>query len=142
MQDRRMPELDQQGATVKPPLPTAMLTALSSPSIIRSFSLSGLFVLAIFYTLYFAADFVLPVALAVLMSFLLLPRASGFPQRILEASWSRLRPGRAVDGLRSDLGYTCRLQTTRIDPNLFQSNVESLISLMKFKRASRGILVR
>jgi predicted PurR-regulated permease PerM len=68
-----MPELDQQSTTVKPPLPTVMLTALSSPSIIRSFSLSGLFVLAIFYTLYFAADFVLPVALAVLMSFLLLP---------------------------------------------------------------------
>ena len=47
--------------------------ALASPSNLRSFSLTGLFVLAIFYTLYFAADFALPVALALLMSLLLLP---------------------------------------------------------------------
>jgi hypothetical protein len=39
----------------------------------RSFSLTGLLVLAICYTLYFAIDFVLPVALELLMSLLLLP---------------------------------------------------------------------
>ena len=66
-------ELDQPETAVEPPLPTAVLTAISSSSIIRSFSLTGLFILAVFYTLYFAADFVLPVALALLMSLLLLP---------------------------------------------------------------------
>jgi predicted PurR-regulated permease PerM len=40
---------------------------------IRSLSLTGLFVLAIFYTLYFARDFILPILLAWLLSSLLAP---------------------------------------------------------------------
>lgn len=55
------------------PLPEALHAAITSPSKVRNFSITGLFVLTIFYTLYFAADFVLPVALALLMSLLLLP---------------------------------------------------------------------
>lgn len=62
------------GATeTEPPLPEVLHAAISSPSKVRQFAITGLFVLAIFYTLYFAADFVLPVALALLMSLLLLP---------------------------------------------------------------------
>src|SRR5580704_8132861 len=68
-----MPELLQKETAIELPLPQVVNEAVSSRSNIRSFSLTGLFVLAIFYTLYFAADFVLPVALAVLMSLLLLP---------------------------------------------------------------------
>ena len=40
---------------------------------IRSVSLTGLFVLAIFYTLYFARDFILPILLAWILSSLLAP---------------------------------------------------------------------
>src|SRR5918992_130430 len=40
---------------------------------IRSLSLTGLFVLAIFYTLYFARDFILPILLAWILSSLLAP---------------------------------------------------------------------
>src|SRR6202162_2319301 len=68
-----MPELLQKEAPIELPLPQVVNEAVSSRSNIRSFSITGLFVLAVFYTLYFAADFVLPVALAVLMSLLLLP---------------------------------------------------------------------
>jgi hypothetical protein len=68
-----LPEADQQETVINAPLPAIVHAALASPSNLRSFSLTGLFVLAIFYTLYFAADFVLLVALALLMSLLLLP---------------------------------------------------------------------
>src|SRR5918992_2973436 len=40
---------------------------------IRSVALTGLFVLAIFYTLYFARDFILPILLAWILSSLLAP---------------------------------------------------------------------
>jgi predicted PurR-regulated permease PerM len=56
-----------------PPLPVNVEDASSSPSDIRSFAVTGLFVLAIFYTFYFAADFILLVILALMMSLLLLP---------------------------------------------------------------------
>lgn len=68
-----VPEADQQETVIDAPLPAVVQTALASPSNLRSFALTGLFVLAVFYTLYFAVDFVLPVALALFMSLLLLP---------------------------------------------------------------------
>jgi len=40
---------------------------------VRSIALSGLFILACFYTLYFARDFFLPVVLAIVFNFLLAP---------------------------------------------------------------------
>lgn len=43
------------------------------PLDVRSVALTGLFVLAVFYTLYFARAFLLPMVLAVLLSFLLAP---------------------------------------------------------------------
>ncbi|HKH47758.1 MAG TPA: AI-2E family transporter [Thermoanaerobaculia bacterium] len=47
--------------------------ALEGPFGVRSLSLTGLFVLAAFYTLYFARAFFLPIVLALLLSFLLTP---------------------------------------------------------------------
>lgn len=48
-------------------------TGLSGTVDIRSVTLTGLFVLALFYTLYLASEFVLPVILALLLNFLLRP---------------------------------------------------------------------
>lgn len=47
------------------------------PIDVRSVSLTGLFVLAFFYTLYFGRQFFLPVVLALLLSFLLAPLVRG-----------------------------------------------------------------
>ena len=44
---------------------------------IRSLAITGLFVLALFYTLYFAREFFLPIVLAVLLDFLLSPLIRG-----------------------------------------------------------------
>jgi predicted PurR-regulated permease PerM len=44
---------------------------------VRSFALTGLFVLACFYTFYFAREFFLPVVLALLLNFLLSPVVRG-----------------------------------------------------------------
>jgi predicted PurR-regulated permease PerM len=51
--------------------------AFQGPLGIRSLALTGLFVLACFYTLYFAAQFFLPIVLAVVLSFLLQPIVRG-----------------------------------------------------------------
>jgi predicted PurR-regulated permease PerM len=48
-------------------------TAPSYASSIQSFSVTGLFILATLYSFYFAADFILPVVLALLASLFLLP---------------------------------------------------------------------
>ncbi|HET6797643.1 MAG TPA: AI-2E family transporter [Gemmatimonadales bacterium] len=45
---------------------------------IRSIAITGLFVLALFYTLYFAREFFLPIVLAVLLDFLLSPLIRAF----------------------------------------------------------------
>jgi predicted PurR-regulated permease PerM len=81
MQNSKMNRIEEES----PPLPEPVKNALSWPDHVRSFSLTGLFVLAIFYTLHFAADFILPVVLALLMSLLLLPfvrflRKAGIPE--------------------------------------------------------------
>ena len=53
---------------------------------IRSLSLSGIFLLACFYTLYFARDFFLPVILAVVLNFLFAPVVRALKQfRVPEA---------------------------------------------------------
>jgi predicted PurR-regulated permease PerM len=62
--------LDEEEPTA---LPESVHAAISSPAAIRSFAVNGLFVLAVFYTLYLASEFVLPVILALLMCFLLMP---------------------------------------------------------------------
>lgn len=54
-----------------------LLELFSGPVDIRSIALSGIFVLLVFYTLYFARDFFLPVVLALLLTFLLAPVVRG-----------------------------------------------------------------
>ncbi len=56
---------------------TRMPHLLARPFDIRSFALSGLFVLALFYTIYFARAVLLPVVLALLLSFLFAPLVRG-----------------------------------------------------------------
>src|SRR5574341_143106 len=51
---------------------------VNGPMDIRSIALTGLFVLALLYTLYFARIFFLPIILALLLSFLLAPIVRGF----------------------------------------------------------------
>lgn len=63
----------------------------SGPLGIRSLSLTGLFFLACFYTLYFARDFFLPVLLAVVLNFLFAPVVRALKRfRIPEALSSAL----------------------------------------------------
>jgi predicted PurR-regulated permease PerM len=63
---------DESGLVHRPSLKdTARL--FEGPLGIRSLSLTGLFVLACFYTLYFARDFFLPVMLAIVFMFVLTP---------------------------------------------------------------------
>jgi predicted PurR-regulated permease PerM len=54
-----------------------MLEFFSGPIDIRSIALTGIFVLLVFYTLYFARTFLLPVVLAILLTFLLAPVVRG-----------------------------------------------------------------
>lgn len=49
------------------------LDLFSGPVDVRSITLTGIFVLLVFYSLYFARDFLLPVVLAFLLTFLLAP---------------------------------------------------------------------
>jgi predicted PurR-regulated permease PerM len=51
---------------------------LQRPFDVRSFALTGIFVLALFYTLYFARALLLPIVLAVLLSFLFAPFVRAF----------------------------------------------------------------
>ncbi|MGH7543652.1 MAG: AI-2E family transporter [Gemmatimonadota bacterium] len=56
---------------------TRFLDLFSGPVDVRSITLTGIFVLLVFYTLYFARDFLLPVVLAFLLTFLLAPVVRG-----------------------------------------------------------------
>jgi predicted PurR-regulated permease PerM len=59
----------------RPPRPDAkkLRDVLQAPFGVRNVALSGLFILAAFYTLYFCRSFFLPIVLAVLLSLLLTP---------------------------------------------------------------------
>ncbi|HEY0368809.1 MAG TPA: AI-2E family transporter [Chthoniobacterales bacterium] len=63
-------------ATVAPRM--TMLQLLHRPFDVRCFALNGLFILALFYTIYFARAVLLPVVLALLLSFLLAPLVRAF----------------------------------------------------------------
>ena len=65
------------GEAVDQPDITKLDEALSERQEISSLALTGLFVLAAFYTLYFARAFFLPIVLAVLLDFLLSPLIRG-----------------------------------------------------------------
>ena len=66
------PPAEQGGAVEEPDL-NKLGEALRDRVEIRSIAITGLFVLAVFYTLYFARAFFLPIVLAVLLDFLLSP---------------------------------------------------------------------
>ncbi|MGH7570579.1 MAG: AI-2E family transporter [Gemmatimonadota bacterium] len=70
--DPRPDEADREHEHPRPDL-GRLLEFFSGPVDIRSIALSGIFVLLVLYTLYFARDFVLPVVLALLLTFLLAP---------------------------------------------------------------------
>lgn len=69
------PDADQTSGSASIHRPSLEDTArlFDGPLGIRSISLTGLFILACFYTLYFARDFFLPVMLAIVLMFLLTP---------------------------------------------------------------------
>jgi predicted PurR-regulated permease PerM len=69
----------QAPAEAEYPEPSLAATkeALQGPFGIRNVALSGLFILAAFYTLYFARDFLLPIVLALLFNLLLSPLVRG-----------------------------------------------------------------
>jgi hypothetical protein len=54
-----------------------LATFLKGPLDVRSIALSGLFLLAVFGTLYIARSVFMPIVLALLLSFLLAPLVSG-----------------------------------------------------------------
>jgi hypothetical protein len=64
--------LDQGGAVDQPDI-GKLGEALRDRVEVRSIAITGLFVLAVFYTLYFARAFFLPIILAILLDFLLSP---------------------------------------------------------------------
>ena len=66
------PERADDGSIENPDL-GKLGEALRDRMEIRSVAITGLFVLAVFYTLYFARPFFLPIVIAVLLDFLLSP---------------------------------------------------------------------
>jgi predicted PurR-regulated permease PerM len=64
---------ETEEAEVRPPPRIRIGELLSKPFDIRSFALTGLFVLALFYTMYFMRSVLLPIVLAVLLSYLFKP---------------------------------------------------------------------
>ncbi len=70
--DRGPDDTDREHEHPRPDL-SRLLEFFSGPVDIRSIALSGIFILLVFYTLYFARDFILPVVLALLLTFLLSP---------------------------------------------------------------------
>jgi predicted PurR-regulated permease PerM len=64
---------DVPGPEVQPEAPHDEGQALTDRTEVRSVAITGLFVLAVLYTLFFARAFLLPIVLAVLLDFLLSP---------------------------------------------------------------------
>jgi predicted PurR-regulated permease PerM len=65
---------EEMGATEKSETPRLRLTdVLRRPFDVKSMALTGLFVLAVFYTMYFMRAMLLPLVLALLLSYLLAP---------------------------------------------------------------------
>src|SRR5207237_10287668 len=67
------PAPDPDGGAVTTPDIGKLGQALRDRVEVRSIAITGLFVLAVLYTLYFARGFLLPIVLAVLLDFLLSP---------------------------------------------------------------------
>src|SRR6266480_2416056 len=63
----------EAGAEEKTTPPSGLAQRLPRPADIKSVALTGLFVLALFYTMYFMRAMLLPLVLALLLSYLLVP---------------------------------------------------------------------
>jgi predicted PurR-regulated permease PerM len=96
-QDREETSADETG-----PPPSGLAHRLRRPADIKSVALTGLFILAVFYTMYFMRAMLLPLALALLLSYLLVPLV-----RVLAKL--RIRPlfgaGIVLLGLIGAIGY-------------------------------------
>src|SRR5436190_9700790 len=64
---------EETGVTEATIRPRRLVHRLRRPADIRSVALTGLFVLALFYTMYFMRAMLLPLVLALLLSYLLVP---------------------------------------------------------------------
>src|SRR5947209_2566441 len=69
---------DEKDATAeKAQEPHALISRFRRPAKIKSITLTGLFILAVFYTMYFMRSMLLPLVLALLLSYLLVPLVRG-----------------------------------------------------------------
>ena len=82
---------------------------MQGPFGIRSLALTGLFILAAFYTLYFGRAFFLPIVLALLLNFLLSPVVRGL-KKLRIPNGARGRPGglRAARRAGAGASTSCR----------------------------------
>src|SRR3954466_10937312 len=78
-------DLEETGADETTTPPRGVAHRLRRPADIKSVALTGLFVLAAFYTLYFMRAMLLPLVLALLLSYLLVPLVRAL-------AWIKIRP--------------------------------------------------
>jgi predicted PurR-regulated permease PerM len=71
--EAQLEERHKEGGVVEQPDLRKLQEALTNRLEVRSLAITGLFVLAVLYTLFFARAFLLPIVLAVLLDFLLSP---------------------------------------------------------------------
>lgn len=77
-----MPDDEHRPPEESPPDLPALVGGLGESASVRTFLLAGLLLLAVVYTLYFARAFFLPVAVALLLDFLLTPVVRWIKQRL------------------------------------------------------------
>ncbi len=77
-----MPDDEHRPQEESPPDLPALVGGLGESASVRTFLLAGLLLLAVVYTLYFARAFFLPVAVALLLDFLLTPVVRWIKQRL------------------------------------------------------------
>src|SRR5881398_4136534 len=73
-------EDEREGGKVASRARLRIAKLLQRPFDVRSIALTGLFILAVFYTIYFMRSILLPIVLAVLLSYLLRPIVRGLAQ--------------------------------------------------------------
>lgn len=127
--DQNVPETETRAA------PRARLPHfLQRPSELRSFALTGLFILALFYTLYFTRTILLPIVLALLLSYLLAPFVRAMTKaRIPSAVGAAI----LIAGLLSAFGFAISFLSTPVTgwlekaPSGLQQLQQKLLPLKK-----------
>jgi predicted PurR-regulated permease PerM len=111
---------------------TKLEKLLHGPFDIRSVALTGLFILAAFYTFYFARAFILPIVLALLLNFLLSPAVRGLKRlRIPEP----LGAGLVLAALLGSVGWGAY----ELAGPAYQWAEKAPASLRKLERQMRGL---